>query len=111
MPPNINENTNRITLTGDTLVAKTYLTGETLAAEENCWGTYKITKKCRYKVVFPPEEREDPIWCPNATAVSAVLQEYGRSYTTQDVYNYFSTRRCLANKSERRLKGATLIKM
>ena len=95
---NVDENTNRITFT-------------TLVAGENGWGMYKITKKCRYKVVFPPEERDTPVWCPNANAVSAVLQEYGRHYTAQDVYNYFSSRRCLANKSESRLKGATLIKM
>jgi len=94
----IDEN-NRIVLTG------------LVSSDSGGWGLYQITKKCRYKVVLPSEERETPIACPNAQAVSSVLQEYGRNFTTQDVYNYFSARRCIANKSSARLNGATIIKM
>ena len=95
---NVDEENKRIILT-------------TLVAGESGWGMYKITKKARYKVILPPEERDTPVWAPNATAVSMCLQEYGRSFSTQDVYNYFSSTRCLANKSEARLKGAQLIKL
>jgi len=93
----IDEN-NRIVLTG-------------LVSSDSGWGLYQITKKCRYKVVLPSEERENPVCCPNAQAVSSVLQEYGRNFTTQDVYNFFSARRCIANKSSARLNGATIVKM
>ena len=92
------DNDNRIVLTG-------------LVSSDFGWGLYTITKKCRYKVIFPSEERENPVCCPNAQAVSSVLQEYGRNFTTQDVYNFFSARRCVANKSSSRLNGATIIKM
>lgn len=92
---NVDEN-NRIVLTA------TFDTG---------WGLYTISKKCRYKVFFPSEERENPICCPNAQSVSQVLQEYGRNFTTQDVYNFFSARRCISNKSSTRLNGATIVKM
>ena len=70
---------------------------------------YEIRKKAKYKILLP--EREDPILAPNVKCIAAVLQESGRDFSVDDVYNFFSSTRTPRNYNHRRLKGAQIIKL
>ena len=56
-------------------------------------------------------EREDPVLAPNVKCIAAVLQESGRDFSVDDVYNFFSSTRTPRNYNHRRLEGAQIIKL
>ena len=70
---------------------------------------YEIRKKAKYKILLP--ERQDPVLAPNVKCIAAVLQESGRDFSVDDVYNFFSSTRTPRNYNHRRLKGAQIIKL
>lgn len=82
----------------------------TLRADDSGWNLYEIKKKCKYRVVLPEDERETPVYCPNAASVASVLSEYGRNFTINNVYDNLNPNRG-SRRHESKLKGARIEKL
>ena len=83
----------------------------TLVAQDGGgWGYFMIKKKCKYKVVLPDEEEGRVIYCPNAASVASTLQDNGRQFTINNVYDHFNANRG-SSRHAHKLNGALLVKI